>query len=174
MAFVVITFEGRELDRRVLERPITVGRSSDCDVVVADQKLSRHHCRIEPENDSWVVIDLNSRNGTFIVNSRERIQKHTLHSGDTISAADVRITFHGGAFVPARPVDPPQVRERVESEHPTLVVPPLSRPMPVPKPRAANEVAGPLDDTIKAPLPFTRPPARPIVNPPPPSTENDA
>jgi pSer/pThr/pTyr-binding forkhead associated (FHA) protein len=133
-------------------------------VVVADQKLSRHHCRIEPENDSWVVTDLNSRNGTFI--ARERVQKHTLHSGDVIAVADVRITFHGGAFAPARPIDPPPARQHVESEHPTLVVPPLSRPMPVPKPKPADAAATPLDDTIRAPLPFTRPPARPIVNPP--------
>lgn len=164
MAFVIISFEGRELDRRVLERPITIGRGADCDVVVADQKLSRHHCRIEPENDSWVVVDLNSRNGTFI--ARDRVQKHTLRSGDMIAVADVRISFHGGPFVPARPIDPPPARQRVESEHPTLVVPPLSRPMPVPKPKPLDAAAAPLDDTIRMPLPFTRPPARPIVNPP--------
>lgn len=163
MAFVIISFEGKELDRHVLERPITIGRAADCDIVVADQKLSRHHCRIEPENNSWVVVDLNSRNGTFIL--RDRIQRHTLHSGEIIGVADVRIMFHGGAFVPARPMDPPPARQRVESEHPTLLVPPLSRPMPVPKPKSGDSEAAPLDDTIKMPLPFTRPPARPIVNP---------
>ena len=55
--------------------PITIGRSSDCEILIDDNMLSRVHCTIEFKNDKWYIIDgvinedgniKNSTNGTWI------------------------------------------------------------------------------------------------------------
>jgi len=46
--------------------PIVLGQSSDCDVVLADPKVSRRHCALRLTEQGVFVQDLESRNGTFI------------------------------------------------------------------------------------------------------------
>jgi transcriptional regulator with GAF, ATPase, and Fis domain len=54
-------------------RPVLLGRSSECDVTLADTKLSRRHCRLVPgEGGGWLVEDLESQAGTFVNNVRVR------------------------------------------------------------------------------------------------------
>jgi predicted component of type VI protein secretion system len=161
VAFVIITLEGKELDRRQLERPFTIGRAADCDVVVDDSKLSRHHCRIEPHENGWAVVDLESRNGTTVGGTR--IERHVLEDGDTVAAAAVRVIYQTGPFVPGRPIDPAEARQR-STDHANLpTMTSLNRPLPTAGVTRADKDPALLDDTIRTPLPFTRPPARPIV-----------
>lgn len=47
-----------------------VGRSKDCDIVIFDETVSREHARMFVENDVVKIVDLGSRNGTHIGNSR--------------------------------------------------------------------------------------------------------
>lgn len=63
---------GRELRLRFQGRDVVmhgerlvVGRHGDCDVVVAEPVVSRHHVRIERRGADYVLID-SSRNGTFV------------------------------------------------------------------------------------------------------------
>ncbi|WP_164020226.1 FHA domain-containing protein [Pyxidicoccus trucidator] len=46
---------------------VTVGRSSECDIVVSEPTVSRMHARFrqEPHTGMWSVTDLESHNGTF-------------------------------------------------------------------------------------------------------------
>lgn len=44
----------------------TVGRRSDCTVVVDDERVSRQHLRVVVRDHQWVLADLQSANGTFI------------------------------------------------------------------------------------------------------------
>jgi two-component system response regulator HydG len=46
------------------ERPITVGRSRENAIVLADEHASRVHARIQFADGQWTVTDLESRNGT--------------------------------------------------------------------------------------------------------------
>ncbi|MBM4354935.1 MAG: FHA domain-containing protein [Deltaproteobacteria bacterium] len=48
----------------------TVGRSSECDICIADSSLSRHHATIEVTQDEVVVEDWRSLNGTSFQGSR--------------------------------------------------------------------------------------------------------
>ena len=43
-----------------------VGRSSECQICVPDEQISRHHARIEGNADGWTIRDLDSRNGTTV------------------------------------------------------------------------------------------------------------
>ncbi len=55
----------------VLDGPtLTIGRSPDNSVVVADERVSRTHARLEPTASGWVVSDLNSSNGTRLDGTR--------------------------------------------------------------------------------------------------------
>lgn len=46
---------------------ITIGRSSDNDVVLSDNYVGRHHCQIVHHDDgSYMLTDLNSTNGTYV------------------------------------------------------------------------------------------------------------
>ncbi|MCJ1715190.1 FHA domain-containing protein [Microbacterium sp. M1A1_1b] len=64
---LVITEGAREGMEMPLGRgPITIGRSSESNVVIRDDYTSTHHARLELQSSGWVVIDLESTNGTFI------------------------------------------------------------------------------------------------------------
>ena len=50
----------------------TLGRSSEADIHVNDTLISRIHCRLTLENNSWFVEDLNSTNGTWVMGQKVR------------------------------------------------------------------------------------------------------
>jgi len=62
--------------------PMLVGRGPACDVRVEDPSLSARHCRIEPMDGAWKVIDLESRNGTFV--NDVLVQQRLLADGDRL------------------------------------------------------------------------------------------
>ncbi|WP_144761431.1 FHA domain-containing protein [Curtobacterium sp. 9128] len=64
---LVITEGAREGMEMPLGRgPITIGRSSESNVVIRDDYTSTNHARLELQPSGWVVIDLDSTNGTFV------------------------------------------------------------------------------------------------------------
>ena len=70
---------------------LVAGRSSECDVVLGQDEVSRKHVRFERTGDEYVAIDLGSVNGTF-VNGR-RIDRQTLAVGDVITVEGFQLTF---------------------------------------------------------------------------------
>jgi hypothetical protein len=51
---------------------LSVGRSRECDIVVADASVSKHHATLEVDtfNGEFFLTDLGSRNGTFVNGTR--------------------------------------------------------------------------------------------------------
>jgi ABC-type multidrug transport system ATPase subunit/pSer/pThr/pTyr-binding forkhead associated (FHA) protein len=45
--------------------PVVVGRAAECQVVVLDTRVSRHHLEIGHDGNGWLVRDLDSGNGTW-------------------------------------------------------------------------------------------------------------
>jgi pSer/pThr/pTyr-binding forkhead associated (FHA) protein len=167
MAYLVVTVRDRELYRRELSGPMTLGRSTDCDLWLNDNGISRRHCRFERGEDgsSWAVQDLGSRNGVFV--HGERVAKHILRDGDHVRVGDAKITFHEVGYVSSRPATPQM--SSGDSMSDTVVSNGMSRngrAMPIP--RAATP-AKTSPDLFEAPAPdpstplaFQRPPARPM------------
>src|SRR3954471_8977793 len=65
-----------------------LGRAPDNDVVFdpnVDLDASAHHAEVRAEGTSWVVVDLNSRNGLFLPNAgMQRISRHPLGAHEVI------------------------------------------------------------------------------------------
>lgn len=49
-------------------KPLTIGTSADCDLVVADPRVSRRHCELRLTERGVVLRDLGSKNGTLLGN----------------------------------------------------------------------------------------------------------
>ena len=61
-----------------------IGSGGDCDIVVAQPRVSRRHCRFTELADGHLVEDLGSSNGTYV--NGERIAEATrVSAGDTIT-----------------------------------------------------------------------------------------
>ncbi len=93
-AYLIIQLGNRWSDILRLQpgQPIQVGRSSECQIVVKDERVSRKHAEISPQNGGWIVSDLGSRNGTQ-VNERTIQQPHELADGETIQVGGCQLTF---------------------------------------------------------------------------------
>ena len=61
---------------------IIVGRSSELDMVLVEDMVSRRHAKIIINADDVVIQDLGSTNGTFV--NGERIKRMSLSDGDRV------------------------------------------------------------------------------------------
>jgi DNA-binding CsgD family transcriptional regulator len=66
----------------ILEADQTVGRSSECRIVLNDLTVSRKHARITVDRDRVTVHDLRSQNGTYV--NGVRVTKSELPVGGTV------------------------------------------------------------------------------------------
>ena len=66
----------------VAPEKILIGRDSTCDLTITDPLLSRQHCLVEITTKGVKVIDLKSRNGTFV--NGNRIAEVVLKNNDEI------------------------------------------------------------------------------------------
>jgi pSer/pThr/pTyr-binding forkhead associated (FHA) protein len=62
----------------------TIGRGADCQLQIADERISTRHCRISRRADAWWIEDLGSTNRTFVNDGPVPDQPHRLHHGDTV------------------------------------------------------------------------------------------
>jgi DNA-binding NtrC family response regulator len=66
--------------------PLTLGRSRSSALMLDESAVSRAHARIEKRGTDYVVLDLDSRNGTFV--NGERIRERRLVDGDVLRVGD--------------------------------------------------------------------------------------
>ncbi|MDE6349792.1 MAG: FHA domain-containing protein [Treponemataceae bacterium] len=69
-----------------LTAKITIGRSSDCDIVIDNKLVSRQHAIIQKIRDAYFLRDDGSTNGTFLNDRRIPPDKYVkLNAGDKIT-----------------------------------------------------------------------------------------
>jgi hypothetical protein len=91
---------------------IIVGRSSDLDMVLVEDMVSRKHAKIAVEAEQVTIQDLGSTNGTFV--NGERIKRATLNDGDRvlIGTSIIKLVTSDAPLSAAPPVRKiPQVAE---------------------------------------------------------------
>jgi hypothetical protein len=69
-----------------------IGRSSDADIVIGANEVSRRHAQIAPDRDGWVLRDLGSTNGVRL-NGRPLGSPTRLADGDVIELGAVELIF---------------------------------------------------------------------------------
>jgi von Willebrand factor type A domain/FHA domain len=74
-----------------LESVTSIGRAKANDIILEDVAISSQHCRVRPENGSFVVHDLRSTNGTFL--NERRITRSPLASGDILKVGETSLQF---------------------------------------------------------------------------------
>lgn len=70
----------------------TVGRQSDCHIVIDDNNVSRIHAEIRRTTNGWMVTDRGSTNGTK-VNGEKVVTGRILVNGDTIAFGSTPVRF---------------------------------------------------------------------------------
>ncbi len=97
---VVILGEGLGARVDIGEAPVLVGRSHEADLVIAHKSVSREHCRIWLDQDTFHIRDLGATNPTR-VNDRV-IDEATLSDGDHIVVGESLLKFIGQTSIEAR------------------------------------------------------------------------
>jgi predicted component of type VI protein secretion system len=73
------------------DRPLTIGRNPDSDIVLIDERVSRIHCGLRLWDGEYYLKDLKSRNGTFV--NGNRIEVTTLKPGDEVKVGATLLYF---------------------------------------------------------------------------------
>jgi len=105
MELVISGPEGAKSTVELKNNALSLGRSADNDLAYPeDPWLSRYHLSFERQQNTWVVKDCASRNGT-VVNATNLREPHRLRSGDRIYAGHLTI----------------EVRDRMTAERPKVI-----------------------------------------------------
>jgi hypothetical protein len=146
----------------------TIGRAPDNRLVLQDQQASSHHAEIRPDAQGYLLVDVNSRNGTFV--NEQRLVSQTprlLVSGDVIRIGETRLNYE----IVGAEADEATVRANAADYgnpgySPTVAVPPPSQPdymnyqQPAPSapsfPSQPQQPAQPAYSGYQQPAPFAQ------------------
>ena len=71
---------------------LTIGRRKKNNVMIDDMAVSGHHAKIDSVGDGFVLIDLQSKNGSFV--NEQLINSHWLKHGDIINIGEHSLIFN--------------------------------------------------------------------------------
>lgn len=77
-----------------MEKPVTIGRLPENDIVLTSPDVSRRHAIILIMEKSYVLQDQGSKNGTYV--NDKPVQSAKLQNGDRISICNYLLTFQDG------------------------------------------------------------------------------
>ncbi len=95
----------------------TIGRDDGNAVVLKETGVSRRHLSIGLEADRWVLLDLNSRNGSFV--NGQKVQRHEIRDGDLLQLGGTVLRCALGAAEPTTAqglADEPAVTEAITQQ----------------------------------------------------------
>jgi pSer/pThr/pTyr-binding forkhead associated (FHA) protein len=91
----LVIFRDNELHRYVElgRRGLTIGRAPQNDVVLDDpeQTVSRYHAELREHDGGYVLIDLNSQNGTWV--DAQKIDRIAMRAGVPVAIGPYRLVL---------------------------------------------------------------------------------
>ncbi|MFH1227446.1 MAG: FHA domain-containing protein [Planctomycetota bacterium] len=117
MSQIIYKFEGRQEIIQLDKDVISFGRSSDNSIVIKSEKVSRKHAEIRKDEESFIVVDLASSNGTYV--NGNKVSERKLEPGDIIKIGDALIIFER-ELTPeaAKPPESPKPSESFQPPEP--------------------------------------------------------
>ena len=70
---------------------VTIGRSSNADILLDDFTVSREHARMVRRPDGFYIEDAGSLNGTYV--NGHRVESHHLSDGDELRIGKFKLTY---------------------------------------------------------------------------------
>jgi len=133
---VLIAREGQLSGQRwtIDAEEFLIGRGSDCDIILPERQVSRHHVKILHDGGAYRLQDFGSKNGTHL-NGTQVKGTVALHDGDEIQIAlCVKLVFVGTDATLPLTFDPPTKHGNltIDAAHRSVMVkgeqltPPLS------------------------------------------------
>ncbi len=83
--------DGVQMEFELGDRPVTIGRSPEADLVLLDEKASRLHCGIRLWDGEFYIKDLKSKNGTRV--NGQKIDMVKLSQGDRVQVGATVFSF---------------------------------------------------------------------------------
>jgi hypothetical protein len=96
---LILTDRGEEKSFPLARDTYTLGRHRNNDIVIADPKVSSFHARIDRTPDAFMLVDLKSRNGSFV--NGKRIETAALKTGDEVRLGTARLLYKVDYTAPA-------------------------------------------------------------------------
>ena len=90
---------GKETSFPLSRDTCTLGRHKNNDIVITDPKVSSFHARIDRTPDGFVLVDLKSRNGSYV--NGHRIESALLKTGDEVRLGAARLAYRVDFTSPA-------------------------------------------------------------------------
>jgi len=90
---LVLSLHGVQLGEAALvPGRLVIGRTSDNELQVDSNFVSRHHAQVVTTVDGSVIEDLNSTNGLYVLG--KRVRRHRLAEGDTVRLGQHDLTYY--------------------------------------------------------------------------------
>lgn len=113
LRFISGKYQGGEFALE-MNQELIIGRSSELEMVLIEDMVSRHHAKITTTDDEITIEDLGSTNGTFV--NGEKITKCKLKEGDRILIGTSIIKLVYEEFDASQPPPPPPVGAIITSD----------------------------------------------------------
>jgi transcriptional regulator with GAF, ATPase, and Fis domain len=91
----------------------TVGRGPGNDIDIVDMQISKRHCLVKSEGEEFSIVDLGSRNGIF-VNDTRISEVAVLKDGDEVRLGGTRLMFCTEDSAPQVPSESRTILQNVE------------------------------------------------------------
>ncbi len=88
---------GETLEYSIRKNDVEIGKATHNDIVLTDQTVSNTHAILLTRDGGYSIVDLGSRNGTFVNGERLGTQATTLKHGDSIQLGQTVLTFRNPA-----------------------------------------------------------------------------
>ena len=93
MPKLALKFKDTTLEDYQLQKgnSLTIGRRKNNDVIIENLAVSSHHAKVDSVADGFVIVDLQSKNGSFV--NEQLIHSHWLKNGDVINIGKHSLVF---------------------------------------------------------------------------------